>query len=166
VVPEINALTGIGRGSVPKNLPAIDPYLNTSHDMFQHTAKLIDIRKTCFPLRHGGMYFRAVDKDPGEKGGGFFAYSRVSGPDEMLVLVNSGNNGRPVKKLIVDKNLHGSRQGHKFIDLVSGNATATVSDNGGALDFGNNYFVPANSVAIFYPEGLTKPRAQGGRVCQ
>jgi glycosidase len=166
VVPEINRLAGIGRSSINSVLVGEDPYLNTTHDLFNHTAKLIDIRKSCKALRQGGMYFRAVDATAADKGGGFFAFSRVADLDEVLVLINSSSTARPVSKLILDKNLHQSQLGHKFVDMVSAKAWGTVSGGGGTLEFASGYSMAPQSVAIFYPEGLTKARALGGLVCK
>ena len=166
VVPEINKWAGIGRQSIPSPLPTTDPYTDTSHAMFQHTAKLIDIRKSCFALRHGGMYFRAADSSPADKGGGFYAFSRVANGDEVLVLINSSSNARPVDKLLIDKNLNQGRVGHKFVDLVSGKAWGAVTSGGGMLDFDPGYALAPQSVAVFFPEGLTAKRAAGGLVCK
>ena len=170
VVPEINALAGIGRKSIAADAgtaggTSSDPYLNTGHSMFQHAAKLIDIRKTCKPLTEGGIYFRAVDKTAGDKGGGFFAFSRVAGGDEVLILINSSNAGRSVSKLIIDKNLHNDQLGHKFINLIDMKTRAVVTDSGGVLEFENGYNLAPQSVAVFYPEGQSKPRPDGGGVC-
>jgi glycosidase len=163
VVPEINQLAGIGKASV-KNFEN-DVYANTNHSLFQHAAKLIDIRKSCNPLRKGNIYYRAVDSASGNQGGGFLAYSRILNGEEVLVLVNSSNNSRPITKLFLDKNLHAQKLGHKWVDLVSGNKYGVVSDGGGALEFENNYSLAASSVAVFYPEGQAKRRPSGGFTC-
>lgn len=162
VMPSINALAGIGRGSVRAPAGGDDPYLDTSHDLFKHAAKMIAIRKSCATLRTGGLYFRAAHGASANAGGGFYAFSRVAGGDEILVMINPSKDAKPVAKLFVDKNLHSDEVGARYVDLVSGKERATVVDGGGALAFGGGYAIPPHSVRVFVAESRARLEAGGG----
>lgn len=168
VVPSINALAGIGRASVNPGagMGVDDPYLDTRHALFQHAAKLIAIRRSCKPLREGGGYFRAVHRAEGNAGGGFYAFSRISGGDEALVLVNASKDAKALDKLTIDKSLHADEVGERYVDLVAWSARATVTDGGGTLDFDAGYKIPPQSVAVFYSEKQAQPRLEGGGTCR
>jgi glycosidase len=166
-VPSVQNLSGIGEGW--NNNPGFedwrkDPYLQTNHDLFRYTKKLIAIRKSCRVLQEGNIYFRAVHQTSGNNGGGFFAFSRITPGqgDEVLVLVNTSNNDLPVSQLLISGEIQRGFLGRKFVNLLNTQEAGRISEDSGSvvLKFNDGQFpltLRANSVAVFAREDHVRP---------
>ena len=160
VVPEINALAGIGVGtSARQNSGASeqqDPYANTGHDLFQYVRKLIAIRKSCDALSHGKIYFRAANDTPE----GLLAFSRIIDGHEALVVINSSQEDIEVAYLTLDSSINANRNSTYYQNLFNLGEKAQVIRNSdgatfGAFDRANSgrpFVAKSRSVAVFIHE--------------
>jgi hypothetical protein len=165
VVPEINSLAYIGEGQQPQVANASDPYLNTSHALFKTTQQLISVRKSCRELAEGELYFRAVNGQSADQGGGLIAFSRIKDGNESVVLVNAKGSGTPISKILIDSGLGSDDVGKKFVNLMDTNQTATVSDGGKFLDFGGRE-IGSTRAAIYVLESRVLKQGENFAICK
>jgi len=151
LVPEIDGLAHVGFGG---SAWGNDPYLNTSHPLFRRVRALVAIRRACKPLRRGSIYFRAAHGSPG-----LVAFSRIYKGDEIVVLINTGDQTVPVTSLHVDPAINGNLHFQRYRNLLNGYNTATVGalGSGMGLHFSSGYALPPHGVAIFVYDGNVKP---------
>ena len=173
VRPEIQRLAHIGIGgdlpidpSAWMNDPSrwkLDPFLNTTHPLFQYVQRLVSLRKSCAPLRGGVPRFRMAGSAPGLLG-----YSRLGGGYEALVIANTdANQDHLVRELVIDNQLNG-QTGRRFVNLLNPADSGTVVKRGGAtfLNFGNGFNSLRQTVAIFVPEDHVAARKNGKPLCR
>lgn len=120
-VPEIDQLSYVGkvkREDEVKNLRgnSEDPFLNRNQELFIETRALIHIRKSCRVLQEGGQYFR-YGGFSGEKWG-VFAYSRILGGEEIIVIINDSDDEQMQPSLMIDANLN--KEKDVFVNLRNG----------------------------------------------
>jgi len=140
----------------PRTRPADwtqDPMLDTRHDLFQWTRRLIAVRRSCRALRRGETYFRAAH----DATGGLLAFSRIFEGNELVVLVNTGDNSIGVSQLFVDAGIHRGKDFKPYINLLNGFEQATIGKlgDGMGLYFPQGYAVRPHSVAIFAAKDRT-----------
>ena len=144
VTPSIDRWAWIGLGNRP--VPASDPFVDESGELFGWVRRLIDIRQHCGALRLGQIYFRAADAN---WWGGLLAFSRIAYGEEILVLINASDNDLPVTSLIVDPSLNPN--GRVLVNLLDSAQAATVRSGGGSAQafFAPGFTLGANRAAIF-----------------
>ena len=152
LVPEIDALAGIGKGA----WRGTNPYLNTSHELFRYVRKLVAARKSCKALRRGAVYFRAAH---GNSDGGLLAFSRIYEGSEAVVLVNTSGRTIPLTSLYLDAGVNRNAHYHRYRNLLNGLESATVGalGDGIGLYFQEGFAIGGHQVAIFIHEGNVQP---------
>lgn len=153
VVPEIDALAGVGAGAWTGGP---EPYLNTSHGLFRYLRGLVAARSSCRALRRGAIYFRAAHQSTS---GGLLAFSRIYKQSEALVLLNTSHQPIPVSSLHIDPALNGAAHFQRYRNLLNGYEQATVGTlgSGVGLYFAAGFSLAPHAVAIFVHEGNVQP---------
>jgi glycosidase len=145
-VSSIDALAYIGKAS--RKAPVAwteDPYLRRDHDVYQTARRFNWMRKSCAPLRFGSTTFRW-----GEWGNqGLFAFSRIDGEKEMVVVVNDAPYPIAIPRMRIDSGINPSSN-VQYKNLLNGFQTAFTAKEGrdSYLDF-NGLEIPGNSVFVF-----------------
>ena len=144
----INQASGIG---APLESPN-DPYVSTNHELFQGIKRFIGIRQSCHALQQGAIYFRAAHNSPG-----LFAFSRIDGDQEILVLGNTSTGSLPVSRIIVDANISG-QGGERWRNLTASGDFATTERDGpqAFVKLNDGWQIPGESVAIFAKESQSE----------
>lgn len=153
-VPEINDLAYIGP-TQPNLSPdwKDDPFLNRDHSVFQTARRFNYIRRSCDALRLGGTFPR-LGWNSSE---GLLAFSRINGPQEILVVVNNSGSSITIPNITVDGGINAAA-GQRYINLLNGYERGTVTKSGTStyLSFGGAQ-IAGNSVKVFVHENNTTP---------
>ncbi|HET6346722.1 MAG TPA: alpha-amylase family glycosyl hydrolase, partial [Myxococcota bacterium] len=146
-VADIDDLAGIGVPA-PRFAGAwdADPMLRRDHGVYQTARRFNRLRRTCAPLARGATYFRWVDA----AADGVWAFSRIHGGVEVLVVVNTAAAARPVPPLLVDANLN-SVAGAPYRNLLHPTATAVVRRQGPLSLLEMAAPIQGNSIQVFVP---------------
>ncbi len=116
--------------------------------------KLIAIRKSCSALSGSVPYFRAANKESG-----LLAFSRVSGSNEALVVLNSSGKTFDITDLKIMPEVNGANFNKSYVNLLNAKERGTVVhgwDEAPHLSF-KDYQVLPYSVAIFVLEDNMQP---------
>lgn len=156
-LPAINKLAFIGL-QTPALSPSweSDPMLARNHEVYQTSRRFNRLRSSCSPLNKGRTAFRwhsnGVD--------GIFAFSRIDGEKEMLVVVNNTSGPLAIPDLALDR----SQQG-VYRNAV--NEAQSAEADGKLLRF-KGLQLDGNSVAVFAPEAALGEfdRTLGVRLCK
>eukprot|EP00727_Mastigamoeba_balamuthi_P000446 m51a1_g10399 putative alpha catalytic domain protein (1223) ;mRNA; f:69598-78383 len=129
-----------------------DPYLDRTHAVYKAARRINAIRQSCVALKSGSTASRWGDMN----NAGILAFSRISGPMEIVVVVNTASSAAAIPKMQIDSGLN-SVAGQKYKNMLNGLEVATTSvENGNSyLSFGMN--IDGNSVKVFAHENNLGP---------
>eukprot|EP00727_Mastigamoeba_balamuthi_P000279 m51a1_g10248 putative alpha amylase catalytic region (850) ;mRNA; r:46522-49700 len=125
-----------------------DPYLDRTNMVYKAARSVNAIRQSCSALREGWTTWRWGDMN----NAGLLAFSRIAGPMEIVVVINTASSSAAIPRLQIDKGLN-SVAGQKYKNMLNGAEVATTSVDGGNsyLNF-NSMSIEANSVKVFAHE--------------
>eukprot|EP00005_Dracoamoeba_jomungandri_P000840 CAMPEP_0174250694 /NCGR_PEP_ID=MMETSP0439-20130205/785_1 /TAXON_ID=0 /ORGANISM="Stereomyxa ramosa, Strain Chinc5" /LENGTH=690 /DNA_ID=CAMNT_0015330829 /DNA_START=22 /DNA_END=2094 /DNA_ORIENTATION=+ len=143
VIDELNYI-----GIVDRKPPVdwrLDPFLNTTHFLYQTARKLTHIRQSCSVLSLGAFYFRA-----GGGKGAFFAFSRIKDGAEIVIIVNPNDySSTSVDKILIDSSIN-PNSGSKFINLLNPAEVGYVGkESGSTYLYFSGYKIGSNTVSVF-----------------
>ena len=119
-----------------------DPMLNREHTVYKISRKLNHIRQSCKALKYGQTKFRWVSNGTN----GMFAFSRVDGGYEALVIMNTDWQKRGIPELMVND----ARPGQRWVNLLNVGEQAWGNGNG-KLNFAG-LEINGNSVMVLVPD--------------
>ncbi len=142
-IGSINNLAYIGKIKPTKSPEwAQDPMLNRDHDVYKMARKMNNIRRSCKALKYGSTKFRWVENGTN----GIFAFSRIDGGNEALVIVNTSWQKRGLPEMMVND----ARNGQRWNNLLNANEQAWGNGNG-KLNFAG-LEINGNNVMVFVPD--------------
>eukprot|EP00727_Mastigamoeba_balamuthi_P004824 m51a1_g1434 putative sulfonate abc transporter atp-binding protein (673) ;mRNA; r:91893-94305 len=125
-----------------------DPYLDRSHMVYKEARRMNAIRQSCSALKYGTTAWRWGDRS----NAGVLAFSRISGPVEIVVVVNTAPNAVAIPRLQIDSVIN-TAAGNRYKNMLNGFEVAyTGKENGNSYLYFNNLFIGANSVKVFAHE--------------
>eukprot|EP00727_Mastigamoeba_balamuthi_P000439 m51a1_g10392 putative sulfonate abc transporter atp-binding protein (688) ;mRNA; r:57895-60362 len=125
-----------------------DPYLDRSHMVYKAARRVNAIRQSCNALKYGGITWRWGDMN----NAGILAFSRISGPMEVVVVVNTASNTMQIPRLQIDSGIN-TVPGNKYKNMLNGLEVAyTGKENGNSYLYFNNMSIDGNSVKVFAHE--------------
>lgn len=153
-VPAINNLAYVGTANHSTWQDwTTDPYLDRSHFVFQASRKANAIRLSCNALRYGRTYFRWGDFS----NAGLFAFSRIDGNEEVVVVVNTDSVSHGIPNLTIDGGIN-TVAGQKYVNLMNGAQVGWTmrSGTGSSLTF-NGLQIDGNAVMTFVHQANVAP---------
>jgi glycosidase len=143
-IPEINSLAAIGPQPAKTQPTAQDPYLRTDHLIYRTSRRLNHLRQSCFALRYGSTVWRWSSPQTHD----FFAFSRIDGDREALVVVNTNFQALPIPELNVL---------HSGMDYVDSEGGSLVGAPTGINKIGfSGQMIEGNQVKVFLPRNNPK----------
>eukprot|EP00727_Mastigamoeba_balamuthi_P011755 m51a1_g7201 putative sulfonate abc transporter atp-binding protein (703) ;mRNA; f:199567-201736 len=151
-IPELNQLAFIGKSTAPApagpNDWQSDPFLNRNHMVYKASRAVNHIRQSCSALRAGNTAFRWGDY----KTEGILAFSRLLGPQEIVVIANNAGYPITIPRLQVDPSIN-QAAGQHYKNMLNGLEVATIEREGtnSFMNFGGTQ-IDGNSVKVYAHE--------------
>jgi len=120
---------------------AADPFVDRSHEVYKSARRMLYLRRSCAALSYGNVVWRWATDDAA----GVFAFSRVDGQNEALVVVNTANSPQAIPTLAV------ASSGTTYVSTLDKKAKG-LPGAGSTLEF-RGATIAARSVLVFVPEG-------------
>jgi hypothetical protein len=134
-IPDIDKLNYIGTWT-PRQTTSnwkIDPYLSTSHALYQTVRQLIHIRRSCVALTQGSLVWHLAQPSTL----GVLIFSRVFKGTEVVVIINPSAASISIAPIPIDNVVNFNVAFQKYINVLYSNQNATVgyANNQGEEDF-------------------------------
>jgi glycosidase len=144
-VPSVDALQYVGVWN-PNDTKPTDPFLQTDHEVYKTVRKLTHLRRSCNALTDGAFYFRYVGTNRGD----WFAYSRLTTSQEIIVVINPGLATATLTKLLIDAKVNYGAPGKVYKNALNGYQQGTVGYEGqSAFLYFNNLQVAPDTYMVF-----------------